>query len=46
MKTLTFYEKPGCIGNARQKAMLEAEGFVLNVRSILADDQRTSIGPN
>ncbi len=36
MKTLIFYEKPGCIGNARQKALLEQEGFALDVRSLLA----------
>ena len=27
MKTVIFYEKPGCKGNARQKALPEAAGF-------------------
>ena len=36
MKTLIFYEKPGCIGNARQKAILVEAGFALDVRSILS----------
>lgn len=35
MKKLLFYEKPGCRGNARQKAMLEANGYTLDVKSIL-----------
>ncbi|MFI4912806.1 MAG: ArsC/Spx/MgsR family protein [Sedimentisphaeraceae bacterium JB056] len=35
MKAIIFYEKPGCKGNARQKASLEQNGFTLEVRSIL-----------
>jgi nitrogenase-associated protein len=35
MKKLTFYEKPGCKGNARQKTMLEEKGFGLEVKSTL-----------
>ncbi|QBG49313.1 hypothetical protein EGM51_13020 [Verrucomicrobia bacterium S94] len=35
---MIFYEKPGCKGNARQKAMLEAAGYALDVRSILDSD--------
>ena len=35
--SLTFYEKPGCIGNARQKAMLRAQGHTLSVRNLLAE---------
>jgi nitrogenase-associated protein len=35
MKSLIFYEKTGCKGNARQKAMLEAAGYTLEVRSLL-----------
>lgn len=35
MKQIVFYEKPGCLGNKRQKSLLEAEGFTLNVKSIL-----------
>jgi nitrogenase-associated protein len=36
MNTVVFYEKPGCKGNARQKALLEAAGFTLDVYSLLA----------
>ncbi len=35
MKKLLFNEKPGCQGNARQKTMLEANGYTLVVKSIL-----------
>jgi len=35
MKKLLFYEKIGCKGNARQKIMLEANGYTLEVKSIL-----------
>lgn len=35
MKKLLFYEKTGCQGNARQKTMLEANGYTLVVKSIL-----------
>jgi nitrogenase-associated protein len=34
---LTFYEKPGCVGNARQKTILSAAGHTLDVRDILTD---------
>jgi nitrogenase-associated protein len=30
-----FYEKPGCAGNARQKALLRAAGHTLEVRDLL-----------
>lgn len=36
MKTVMFFEKPGCIGNAKQKALLTREGFTLEVHSILS----------
>lgn len=32
--TVTFWEKPGCKGNARQKALLLASGYKLNVKSL------------
>lgn len=32
---ITFYEKTGCKGNARQRALLEAHGVALDVKSIL-----------
>jgi nitrogenase-associated protein len=37
MARLTFWEKPGCGGNARQKAVLAAAGHTLAVRSLLAE---------
>lgn len=36
MPHVLFYEKPGCGGNARQKAWLEAAGHTLEVRNLLA----------
>lgn len=35
MAHLTFWEKPGCEGNARQRAILAAAGHVLTVKSLL-----------
>ena len=35
MAVVVFYEKPGCSGNARQKALLEASGHTVEARSIL-----------
>ena len=37
MAKVVFYEKPGCGGNARQKALLAASGHELDVRSLLAE---------
>lgn len=37
MAQLVFFEKPGCGGNARQKAALRAAGHTLEVRSLLAE---------
>jgi len=37
MATVTFFEKPGCAGNKQQKALLEAAGHQLVVRSLLAE---------
>lgn len=34
---ITFYEKPGCGGNARQKATLAALGHMLDVKNLLAE---------
>lgn len=36
MATVTFYEKPGCIGNARQKQRLQQAGHVLQVHNLLS----------
>jgi nitrogenase-associated protein len=35
MSAIIFYEKPGCGGNAKQRAWLEAAGHVLEVRNLL-----------
>jgi nitrogenase-associated protein len=37
MAHVLFFEKPGCGGNARQKALLIASGHELEVRSLLAE---------
>jgi nitrogenase-associated protein len=34
---LVFYEKPGCVSNARQKALLVEIGHCLEVRNLLAE---------
>ncbi|WP_263831909.1 ArsC/Spx/MgsR family protein [Sulfurospirillum oryzae] len=34
-KEVIFYEKTGCSGNARQKALLREHGICLDVRSLL-----------
>ena len=38
MAQLIFWEKPGCEGNARQRAMLAAAGHQLAVKSILDEN--------
>ncbi|MFX1737582.1 hypothetical protein PXJ20_14590 [Paraburkholderia sp. A1RI_3L] len=35
MAHITFYEKPGCGGNAKQQALLVAAGHTLEVRNLL-----------
>ena len=37
MVTVAFYEKPGCIGNAKQKRLLLAAGHTLQVHNLLAE---------
>jgi nitrogenase-associated protein len=37
MTHLIFFEKPGCGGNARQRAVLEAAGHTLERRSLLSE---------
>jgi nitrogenase-associated protein len=37
MAHIVFWEKPGCAGNARQKALLLASGHTLDVRNLLAE---------
>lgn len=35
MEKLTFYEKPGCVNNTKQKALLRAAGYDVDARSLL-----------
>ncbi len=35
MAVVVFYEKPGCSGNARQKALLEAAGHTVVAKDVL-----------
>jgi nitrogenase-associated protein len=35
MTNIVFYEKPGCGGNAKQRALLRAAGHTLEVRDLL-----------
>jgi len=37
MTTITFYQKPGCRTNARQRQMLEAAGHAVIARSLLTE---------
>lgn len=37
MADVIFYEKPGCVGNGRQKALLTRSGHRLEVRNLLAE---------
>ncbi len=37
MAHVIFWEKPGCAGNARQKALLAASGHTLDVRNLLKE---------
>jgi nitrogenase-associated protein len=46
MAKVIFYEKPGCGGNARQKALLVASGHELEVRNLLTEPwTETSLRP-
>lgn len=38
MAVVIFYEKPGCAGNAFQRALLEASGHTVEVRDLLRAD--------
>lgn len=37
MTRITFYEKPGCATNARQRRLLQAAGHQLQVRNLLTE---------
>jgi nitrogenase-associated protein len=36
-RRVVFYEKPGCLSNARQKAVLRMQGHTLEVRNLLLE---------
>lgn len=38
MTTVVFYEKPGCVNNTRQKAMLRAGGHVVIGKDLLTEN--------
>jgi nitrogenase-associated protein len=38
MSSVAFYEKPGCLSNAKQKALLASLGHHLTVRNLLVED--------
>ncbi len=42
MAHIVFYEKPGCGGNARQRALLEGAGHTLDRRSLLDTSWETA----
>lgn len=37
MSAVVFYEKPGCVTNARQRALLERHGCRVEVRNLLTE---------
>jgi len=37
MTIITFYEKPGCANNSRQKALLAAAGHTVQAKSLLTE---------
>jgi len=37
MSTVIFYEKPGCINNTKQKALLAAAGHIVDARNLLTE---------
>jgi nitrogenase-associated protein len=46
MKALTFYEKPECINNRRQRRLLEEQGCILERRNVLNEAwTRQSLAP-
>jgi nitrogenase-associated protein len=46
MSGLVFYEKPGCVGNAQQKALLRSQGIEMEVRDLLSEPwSRESLRP-
>ncbi|WP_262963987.1 ArsC/Spx/MgsR family protein [Methylobacter psychrophilus] len=41
MATVTFYEKPGCINNTRQKKLLAAAGHQVIAKNLLTENWQT-----
>ncbi|MCU0547022.1 MAG: hypothetical protein MUE44_33485 [Oscillatoriaceae cyanobacterium Prado104] len=37
MANVIFYEKPGCVNNTKQKALLEAAGHTVDARNLLTE---------
>jgi nitrogenase-associated protein len=37
MATVIFYEKPGCVNNTKQKALLQAAGHTVDARNLLTE---------
>ncbi|NJL02216.1 MAG: hypothetical protein HC838_16810 [Spirulinaceae cyanobacterium RM2_2_10] len=37
MASIDFYEKPGCVGNTKQKKLLWDAGHILNVHNLLTE---------
>ena len=37
MRTVTFWQKPGCAGNARQRALIERAGHRVELRDLAAE---------
>lgn len=42
MVTVIFYEKPGCINNAKQKALLKASGHLVESHNLLTETWTTT----
>jgi nitrogenase-associated protein len=38
MTTIQFYEKPGCINNTKQKAILKEQGYIVETHSLLTQE--------
>jgi nitrogenase-associated protein len=38
MATVIFYEKPGCVNNTKQKALLEAAGHTVKAHNLLTEN--------
>ena len=43
MPLIVFYEKPGCINNKRQKKLLVAAGYHLQVKDLLSEPWKPEV---